>query len=156
MADLKAAGTTPETREELIALVMEGLTQSIILHRRGTGMGSAGDELRLLAFTNLIISAFDTVWKYDSFGGDWFSKGAEQLGWMMLLRIFSIFSTKYEENSWHASGVLGAERPFPLFSRKFTVLKVFLESPQLLLNFFQKKGYRNVISWRWTKFAGLY
>ena len=70
MADLKAAGTTPETREELIALVMEGLTQSIILQRRGTGMGSAGDELRLLAFTNLVISALDTVWNLGRLGGD--------------------------------------------------------------------------------------
>ncbi len=70
MADLKAAGTTPETREELIAFVMEGLTQSIILQRRGTGMGSAGDELRLLALTNLIISAFDTAWKLARLGGE--------------------------------------------------------------------------------------
>jgi len=41
MAELKATGTTLEDREDLMALVMEVQTQSIILQRRGTGMGSA-------------------------------------------------------------------------------------------------------------------
>jgi len=70
------------------------------------------------------------------FRRDCISKGTEQQRWLMLLRIFAIFSTKYEGESWHASGVLGAGSSFPLFARKFTVLKVSLESPQLLLNFF--------------------
>lgn len=36
-----------------MALVMERQTQSLILQRRGTGVGSAGDELRLLAFNKV-------------------------------------------------------------------------------------------------------
>jgi len=74
----KAAGTTREDREELMALVMEVQTQSIILKRMGTEMGSAGDELRLLAFTNLVISSFGNVWKYTSSGGDCISNGTDQ------------------------------------------------------------------------------
>jgi len=47
----KAEGTTPEVREEFMAWVIDGQTLSMIVQRKDTEMGSAGDELRLLDFT---------------------------------------------------------------------------------------------------------
>jgi len=43
-----------------MALATEGQTQSITLQRIATGNGSDGDERGSLAFTNLLISAFET------------------------------------------------------------------------------------------------
>jgi len=63
---LKVEGTTPEVREEFMARVTEGQTQSMIVQRTDTGIGSAGDELRLLEFTSLQISAMDTLLKLAS------------------------------------------------------------------------------------------
>ncbi len=37
--------------EELIATVITGHIESMMVQRRGTGMGSAGEELRLLDLT---------------------------------------------------------------------------------------------------------
>ena len=54
----------PEVIEEFMAWVIEGQTQSMIVKRRGTGMGSAGDELRLLHFTNLQMSDTEPYWSY--------------------------------------------------------------------------------------------
>ena len=73
---------------------MEGQTQSMIEQSRGTGMGSAGDELRLLVLTNLLISAVGTTWKVVNSGGGWSLAGVELEGGVMLARIFSIFSIK--------------------------------------------------------------
>jgi len=61
IAALKADGTTPEVREEFMAWVIKGQTQSMIVQTKDTGMGSAGDELRLLDFTSLQMSAMDTL-----------------------------------------------------------------------------------------------
>jgi len=121
-----------------MALVIVGQTQSMILKRTDTGMGSVGDELRLLDLTSLQILAIDTMLKLTNSGGDCTSVRTRLQGRIILARI-SIFSTKYDEKSWHASGLLGAESLFPLFSRKFNVLKAVLESLLLLLNVFQKK-----------------
>jgi hypothetical protein len=98
-------------------------------------MGSAGDELRLLARTNLQVSAMDILLKLENVGGDGTSVPTRLQAGVMLDRIFSIFSTKYDEKCWQASGVLGAVSFFPLFNRKLTVLKAVLESPLFLLNF---------------------
>jgi hypothetical protein len=132
---LKAEGTTPEVSEVFMARVIEGETQSMIVQRRDTGMGSAGDELRLLARTNLQVSAMDILLKLENVGGDGTSVPTRLQAGVMLDRIFSIFSTKYDEKCWQASGVLGAVSFFPLFNRKLTVLKAVLESPLFLLNF---------------------
>jgi hypothetical protein len=69
IAALKAEGTTPEVSEVFMARVIEGQTQSMIVQRRDTGMGSAGDELRLLARTNLQVSAMDILLKLENLGG---------------------------------------------------------------------------------------
>ncbi len=106
IAALKAEGTTPEVREEFMALLIEGQTQSMISQRTDTGMGSAGDELRLLDFTSLQILAMDTLLKLTSSGGDCTSVRTRLQGRVILARILSIFSTKYDEKSWHASGLL--------------------------------------------------
>ncbi len=100
-------GTTPKLRDEFMAWVIEGQTQSMILQCTDAGIGSAGDELRLLALTNLQMSAMDTLLKLDSSGGDCTSVRTRLHGGVILARIFSIFSTKYDEKSWHALGVLG-------------------------------------------------
>ncbi len=104
---MKAEGTTPEVSEEFMARVIEGQTQSMIVQRRDTGMGSAGDELRLLALTNLQVSAMEILLKLDNIGGDCTSVRTRLQAGVMLDRIFSIFSTKYDEKCWQASGVLG-------------------------------------------------
>jgi len=52
MAALKAERNTPEGREEFMACVAEGQTQSIVVQRRGSGVGLVGDELRLQDFNN--------------------------------------------------------------------------------------------------------
>jgi hypothetical protein len=109
---LKAEGTTPEVREEFMALVIEGQTQSMISQRTDTGMGSAGDELRLLDLISLQMLAIDTLLKLASSGGDCTSVRTRLQGMVILARILSIFSTKYDEKSWHASGLLGAESFF--------------------------------------------
>jgi len=44
----KAWGATPFDREELIAPLIVGQGKSVTVHRRGTGMGSAGKELHWL------------------------------------------------------------------------------------------------------------
>jgi len=44
MADLKASGTTPVASDELIATVIAGHIESMMVQRRNTGMGSAGEE----------------------------------------------------------------------------------------------------------------
>ena len=67
---------------------MDGLTQSMIEQSRGTGMGSDGDELRLLALTNLLTSAVGTTSKLENSGGDWSSAGVELQGGVILARIF--------------------------------------------------------------------
>jgi len=41
----------PVDSEELIAKVIAGHIESMMVHRRGTGMGSAGEELCLLELT---------------------------------------------------------------------------------------------------------
>jgi len=48
--------------------VTEGQAQSMVVQRTDTAMGSAGDELRLLDFTSLQISAMDTLLKLASSG----------------------------------------------------------------------------------------
>ena len=60
----------PEVIEEFMAYVTEAQTKSIVVKRRGKGMGSAGDELRLLHFTNLQMSDTETLLKIASVGGD--------------------------------------------------------------------------------------
>jgi hypothetical protein len=52
IADLKASGTMPFTSEEFIATVIAGQIESMMVHRTGTGTGSAGEELRLLDLTS--------------------------------------------------------------------------------------------------------
>ncbi len=76
--------------------------------------------------------------KLDNLGGDCTSVHTRLEAGVMLDRIFYIFSTKYDEKCWQASGVLGTISFFPLLSRKLTVLKAFLESQLLLLNFLEK------------------
>jgi len=71
---------------------MKGETQSIIMKRRSTGMLLADNELRVLAFTNLIILEFNTSWMYAISGGHDISIGMEQRGWLVLIRDFSTFS----------------------------------------------------------------
>jgi len=75
-------------------------------------MGSPGDELRLLDFTNLQMSAIDTLLKSTSSGGDCTSVRTRPQGGVIVARMFSIFSTKYDEKIWRASGLLGAESFF--------------------------------------------
>ncbi len=53
IADLKEAGTTPVASEEFITAVIAGQIESMMVHRSGTGMGSAGEELRLLDLTRV-------------------------------------------------------------------------------------------------------
>ncbi len=76
------------------------------------GMRSAGYELSLLDFTSLQNSVMDTLLKLTSSGGDCTSVRTRLQGGAILARIFSIFSTKNDEKSWHASGLLGAESFF--------------------------------------------
>jgi hypothetical protein len=52
--------------------------------------------------------AIDTLLKLTNSGGDCTSVRTRLQGRVMLARILSIFSTKYDEKSWHASGLLGA------------------------------------------------
>jgi len=58
MADLNNEGTMSETREEYMSLVLMGLIQLMIVQCRSTGMGSAGDVVRLI-FSEL--ATFDVV-----------------------------------------------------------------------------------------------
>jgi len=95
-----------------MAWVLEGQTQSMIVQRKHTGMGTAGDELRVLDFTSLRISVMEILLKLTSSGGDCTSVRARLQGGAIPARIFSIFSTKNDEKSWHASGLLGAESVF--------------------------------------------
>jgi len=60
MAVLKAERTTPDVREENMACVIDGHMQSMIEQRRGTGIGLAGDELRLLVYNSLTMSESET------------------------------------------------------------------------------------------------
>jgi len=47
IADLKASGKMPIASEELIATAIDGQIESMMVHRRGTGAGLAGEELCL-------------------------------------------------------------------------------------------------------------
>jgi len=98
-----------------MASVIEGKTQSMIVQRKDTEIGSAGDELHLLDFTSLQISVMDTLLKLTSSGGDCTSVRTRLQGGAILARIFSIFSTKNVEKSWHASGLLGAVSFFSIW-----------------------------------------
>jgi len=51
IADLKASGAMQFASEELITTVIAGQIESMMVHRRGTGMGSTEEELRLLDST---------------------------------------------------------------------------------------------------------
>ena len=57
MADLNDEGTIPKIREELMALVIAGQIESMIVTSRGTGRGSAGDVERLLVLTKFAMCA---------------------------------------------------------------------------------------------------
>jgi len=52
MTALKAKETTASNVEEFMACVTNGHIQLVTEQRRDTGIGSAGDELRLLVCTN--------------------------------------------------------------------------------------------------------
>jgi len=80
----------------------------MISQRKDTVIGSASDELRLLDFTSLQMSAMNTLLKSTN-RGEFTSVRTGLQGGVILARIFSFFSTKYDEKSWHASGLLGAE-----------------------------------------------
>jgi len=122
-----------------MAWVIEGQTQSMIVQGKDTGMGSTEDELRFHDLTSVQISAMDTLLKLTSSWGGCTLVRTRLQGGAILARILSIFSTKHDEESWHASGLFLTESFAPLFSRKFTALKVVSESLLLLLNVVHKK-----------------
>jgi len=86
-----------------MAWVVERNTQSTIVQRRYTEIGSFGDELRLLDFTSLLMSTMDTVLKLASSLGDYASGRTKLQGWALLPRFFS---TKYEEKVGMRRGCL--------------------------------------------------
>jgi len=89
-------------------------------------LGSAGDGISLLSFTNLKISAIYTILKLTVLG-ETAPQYVQTENWVILARIVSIFSSKCDEKNWHQSGLLGAEMFFPLFSGNVASLKAVLD-----------------------------
>jgi len=84
----------------------------MISQKTDTGIGSAGDELLLLDLTSLQMLDMDTLLRLTSSEEDCTSVRTRLQGRVILARILSICSTKYDEKSWIALGLLEAESFF--------------------------------------------
>jgi len=73
-----------------MAWVIEGQTQSMIVQRKDTVTGSAGDKLSLMDFTSFQMSAMDTLLKLTSSVRDCTSVRTGLQRMAMQERIFSI------------------------------------------------------------------